>query len=235
MRNINKIALATLLVGSISGQAAANLISNAGFEDGNTQNGSGWSVYQELDDNDPLTNDWAQVSGAGIEIQANAVGGISAHGGTYKVELDSHNGVGAGLTGVTTNTVFAQLIEGLVVNNSYELSFWYTARPGTGIGTNGITAYAGISPVLFSSPGALGTVSSATVGWAQYAFSFVATSTDMLVGFGAEGTANTLGGYIDDIALVSDGTSTATVSAPAGIALMTLGMIGLGFARKRKG
>lgn len=216
-----------------AGQAAAGLISNGGFELGNTLGSSGWSVYQQLDDSDGSTNDWTQVSGAGIEVQAGGTGGMTAHSGTYKVELDSHNGVGEGLPTGTTNTIMAQEVSGLTFGDYYELSFWYSARPGTDSSTNGITAYAG-TPDLFANPGALGTVTSDVVGWNQYSFTFQATATDMLVGFGADGIANTYGGYIDDVDLVSTVTPTSNVPEPGSLALLALGLMGLALSRKQQ-
>lgn len=228
MKNVSRIALSSLFAATLSFQASANLITNGSFEEGNSLGNSGWGVYQVLDDGDISTNDWEQILGAGIEIQAGGTGGIPAQDGTYKVELDSDFGRG-GVSGpgITTNSVMAQLVDGLLVGNTYELNFWYSARTVGNPNTNQVTAFAG-SPTLFINPGALGTVSSSTKGWEEYSYTFVATNDSMLVGFGAEGRADTLGGFIDNVSLTS-------VPEPVSVALLGMSLLGFRAARKHVG
>jgi hypothetical protein len=220
MKNLYRAILSTGLIASMSFAASANLITNGSFEQGNTLNGSGWEVYQSLGGG---TNDWTTVSGTGIEIQANGTGTIVAQDGTYKVELDSDTTNGGG-TG-STNTLMAQLVQGLVAGSTYDLSVWYSPRT-TSVNTNAIFAYAGDAPTVTTNPGFLGEMINGQTGWQQYSFSFIATSTNMLIGFGAEGTANEIGGYIDNVKLTN-------VPAPSGLALIGLALLGLRIARKK--
>ncbi|MBT1451880.1 hypothetical protein KJ365_13385 [Glaciecola sp. XM2] len=225
MKNLYRALLSTALIASASFSASANLITNGSFELGNDLNESGWEVYQSLDDGDGNTTDWTTISGAGIEIQANGTGTIDAQDLDYKVELDSHNGNG-GASGVTTNTLMAQLVEGLTVNAFYELSVWYSPRTSD-TNTNAIFAYAGDEPDVTSNPGKLGEMIAANKGWVQYSFVFQATAVDMLVGFGAQGSANTIGGYIDNVSLTK-------VPAPSSVALLAMVIFALRVFAKRK-
>jgi hypothetical protein len=226
MKTLSRIAFSGLFLAALSFQSHANLITNGSFEEGNNLGNSGWGVYQVLDDSDSSTSDWIRIEGAGIEIQAGGTGGLTAQDGIYKVELDSDRNNG-GLSGVSTNSVMAQLVEGLLVGNTYELNFWYSARTVGNPNTNQVTAFAG-SPNLFVSPGALGTVSSSIKGWEEYSYTFVATNNSMLVGFGAEGNADTLGGFIDNVSLTS-------VPEPVSVALLGMSLLGFRASRKHVG
>ncbi|MFM9917130.1 MAG: PEP-CTERM sorting domain-containing protein [Rhizobacter sp.] len=95
--------------------AAANLVTNGSFE-ATPQAAGTWGVYKSLPG-------WTGI-GSGIELRDNIAG--TALDGKNFVELDSYG-----------NSSMTQTLSGLA--GEYLLSFWYSARPGTGTQTNGLS------------------------------------------------------------------------------------------------
>ncbi len=201
-----------LALSILSTNVSANLITNGSFEDGTPGlTGTQWQVY------DSITG-WDTHTGAGIEIQRNTV--VGAQDGDQYVELDSH---GAG-----SNSFMIQELNNLSVGSWYDLSFWYHARTNNGSNDNGINAYWG-GPTA-SDLIEISDIHDLTIGtsseWINYEYSIQATHSTMFLGFEADGSQNTLGGFIDNV-------SVTAVPEPSTLALFGLGIVGLGLSRRR--
>lgn len=177
--------------------------------------GSSWGVFDAL-------QGWTAGTGtAGIEIQT--VDTVSAQpmlgGSNYYVELDSHGNNG------TTNSSMHQDLGTLVDGQQYQLSFYYAARTNDA-GTNGIR---------YDVTGGGSLLNGNTTGsgidanqWRLVTSVFTANGSVLKLGFYADGTDDSYGGFIDDISIK------AVPLPPAGILLFSaLGGLGL-VSRRRK-
>lgn len=177
--------------------------------------GSSWGVFDAL-------QGWTKGSGtAGIEIQtSNTIGSLPMlTGSNYYVELDSHGNRG------TTNSSMHQNIGTLVASQKYQLSFWYAARTNDPL-TNGIRyAVDGAASGGFGSTTGSGSDANQ---WRLVTSVFTASSSALSLGFYADGTDDSYGGFIDNISV------RAVPLPPAGILLFSaLGGLGL-ISRRRK-
>lgn len=163
--------------------------------------GSSYTIVQSY-------SGWTNTTGAansGIEIQYGNVAG-EAYSGRNLVELDSN------LNSIMT-------LDTLLEAGSYTLSFFYSDRPGTGAGTNGIDVLLNGSSIF----SVLGGAGGGTTNWTQKTVNFTANANDTL-SFAALGTSDSYGGYIDDLRL------SAAVPEPTTWALMLLGFAAIGGA-----
>jgi len=208
---MGKLLIILLVLLAFTSNAHATLITNGDFETGKAGAATGWHVYTSIDG-------WSTVSGYGIEVQNNSV--VTAQSGSHYVELDSHP---RGSADKSTNSIMSQNVE-LFADTTYLLDFWYQARPGVSDESNAI--FYGIEN-LFEEY----VVPSSFVPYdiwtnIQYEFNIGTTGT-YAVYFGAAGSANQLGGFIDNVTL-------NPVPEPSTLVLLGCGVLGLGwYARKR--
>jgi hypothetical protein len=154
----------------------------------------------------PSVQGWTLSSGPSIEIQFGNVAGLS-HSGRQHVELD---GVG--------NAAMSRTID----PGTYELSFWYSPRPGVAAGSNGIDLLIdGLVVLSLAEAGGNQTM------WSlhTYNFSLAAPGT---IEFRATGTSDWLGGYLDDIKLGG-----GAVPEPASWAMLIAGFAMVGGALRQ--
>lgn len=167
----------------------SNLIVNGGFEvpalSSSSSSGS-WAIYPDAS----LTS-WTVNSGAGLEIQNNAAG--APHSGNQLAELDSHN-----------SSVVSQIIT-TMPGQEYHFSFWYSPRPGNGVGDNTIgVSVQGIGDGGFLVSDTIGAtaVGGSNTSWTLYEYSFTATQASTEIKFADLGNDRlSYGGYLDDVVL----------------------------------
>ncbi|NNM76674.1 PEPxxWA-CTERM sorting domain-containing protein [Sphingomonas sp. ID1715] len=152
----------------------------------------------------PTAEGWTATAGDGIEIQNHAAGEPFSE--TNLVELDSNN-----------NSAMSRTIDA----GTYTLSFYYSARPNVPAASNGIDVLInGVSIFNITGDGGAGTV------WLPQSLSFGVNASSTLT-FAAIGTSDSLGGYLDNVAL-------AGVPEPATWAMMLGGFALVGAATRRR-
>ena len=224
------ITLSTLL--AVSQFAHGSLIYNGGFEEisfsdnkqayGLVKNTKlsdfankqkGWDVFREIPG-------WFTSSGNGIEVQKNIV--TKSHGGSYHVELDSHQRG-------RSNSMMTQTVDSLKVGGQYLLEFYYKPRTN-GANDNGIEVYwmESVDDMHCAVESVM--TANSTRGqmphWQLMSVVFEATASSMDLSFAAAGRQNTLGGLIDNVSLVE-------VPEPATMALLLFPAGLMMFGRKR--
>lgn len=209
--------LATLALALPFAAAASpvNLVVNGSFESNVLGNGQ-WKVFNAASNNSTATKQtldgWNLVSGSGIELRRDVAG--AAHDGRQFVELDSFGNS-------AMSQSFANLSEGV----EYELSFWYSPRAGVAADSNGLQ-------VLWN-----GQLVSALTGngvglnahqWVEYRFDVFAQQGLNTLGFASFGRNDSYGASLDNVSL------TQAVPEPTSLALLSGGLLGLGWARRRR-
>jgi hypothetical protein len=182
------ITTAVVLDGSV------NMVRNGSFED-NQVNGPGWSVFEKIPG-------WNTTTGRGIEIQESlGFVGLAADGNSL-VELDSYNNSGMEQE-ITTS-----------LDQTYRLSVQYSPRPGVPELSNLVEVYWNgekIGSMTGNGVGVSGT------RWQTFTFDVAGTGVPTALEFRAAGTADSLGGLIDDVQLnpivAQHSTSTVVVAA----------------------
>lgn len=181
----------------------ADLVVNGSFE-ATTQNPGTWNVYNSLLGWTGLPN---------IELRNNVAG--TAYDGVNFVELDTHH--------INNNSAMRQTLTGAA--GLYQLSFWYSARPNTGLTNDLKFTFDGSSEVTL-----LSGVSNNTNNhiWQNYTALFNFDGSGDLT-FYATGVFDTYGGSLDKISFTA-----APVPEPETYAMMLAGLGLLGAMTRRR-
>lgn len=180
-----------------------------------------WEIDQVADGPTPGTfkiyNNPPTTSVAGwtpetqIELQNNVAGAPAPTGGSVFAELDAD---------------FNSSMSRTIGQGLYDLSFLYSPRPGVPFGSNGIiVTLDGVEITQIAQSGTLGP----NTTWSQInTQQFFVGAGGATLRFSANGTSDSLGGYIDNITLIQ------AVPEPSTWAMFILGFGVLGFAMRRR-
>ena len=185
--------------------AGLDIIVNGGFENFDTNpdvetishDGGGWFEFKELAIDNVPGWDADTANHGPIEIQLNPTGGLAAHSGVAKLELDSHNSFGP-----KTNAIVSQNLNALT-GETYTLDFFYSPRfpdlNPAAIFPSGSSSFEvvwnGATVFTFTDPGI------GLAGWQQFTVDVVGGAGLDTLEFRALGEENTLGAFIDDVSL----------------------------------
>ena len=199
MNRFSKYVFGALLATPMLASAAVDLVTNGSFEADPQSNGS-WNIYNSLTGWNGSPN---------IELRNNVAG--TAYDGSNFVELDTYS-----------NSSMSQLLTG--ASGLYELSFWYSARPGTGTTNDLSFSFDGIaSGTVLNGIGNSGSDHS----W-QHFSQIVNFDGNGLLTFSAVGISDSYGGSLDMVSF------TSAVPEPETYAMLLAGLGLLGFMVRRR-
>lgn len=201
---IKKISRATKAIALLLGMSASAVAS------------ANLIVNGSFEDNDVAAGTWQYFSagavngwdGSNIEIW-DSMNGVTAADGRQHAELNAHPYTGSEFSIYQT---FAT-----VVGQVYDVSFFYRAR-------------ASDNEAFRFTVGSIDTLINdhVTTKWNQYVNAFTATATTTTLRFtSVVPSADTVGNFLDGVVV------NQRVPEPAGYALLALGLVGLGMARRR--
>ncbi len=188
---------------NVTGNSNQNLIVNGSFEDHSnpTLVGGQWAIYNAIpgwtDDNGTPS----QTDDVPFELQFSGAGGVAAQHGQILVELDSDTQGNPGLDDATnpaapaTHATIQQAGIPTVAGETYELTFYYSPRPGDGANSSGLEVMWNGASVY--------TTNGSIVGWQKITLQVTATGASSTLAFRAIGAGqeNEYGALIDNVSL----------------------------------
>ncbi len=172
-----------------------NLFENGGFE--NPTLSGGWNIYADGTSGLAWDVEWQAGSGDETPAKAELQQIYSAHSGEQYLELDSDfDGPGGSISNEAASTRISQTIT-TVPGQEYEISYFYSARPGYGMDDNKVGLYIDGFPWDLSVT--TNGVGDSDTNWYQKTNNFTADSTSHTITFADLGDANSFGMFLDDV------------------------------------
>lgn len=201
-----------ILVGSVDAANATNLVVNGNFSNPNT---GSWGAFA----NGSVAG-WTNTSnGDGIEIGAVGTYGASAYNGATQL---------AELNGSTPDTI-SQTITGLVVGQTYNVSWGYGERPGSGAAQTNVT-FGGQLIATDTTPS-----DPASFTWVANSYNIVATSASENLVFQAINGIQNAGSLSYGNAITAVSVSPVPEAEEWAMMLVGLGLIGVAAKSKKEG
>ncbi len=221
MKFISYLFLSVLL---LSSSASANLIQNGSFElvdisqsnlavdksipyavasvenMGDLATAGDWGAFSALTHWTVLGNN-ADLSNNAVELQYSQTV-VSAQDGNLYLEMDTDPNFGS------SNATILQEIAGLIIGNSYELSFWTQARTTTPNDSNLDVLWFAGTESFSNNTGITNTIEQQDAvnsedEWYEKSFVFLATEETMKIAFSGAGTETGKGAFLDNVSLVA--------------------------------
>ena len=198
-------ALATTLVAA---PASAAVVFTTTWEADQVPDGPAFGAWKTYN-NPPSTSVAGWTPETQIELQNHAAGDPAATGGDVFAELDAD---------------FNSSMSRIIGPGTYTLSYLYSPRPRVGSGSNPIQVSLNGDEISYTTGSGL---LSGSTAWYQVTTQRFTLTGPTTLRFAAQGTSDSLGGYIDNITL-------ATVPEPTTWALFILGFGAIGYAMRRR-
>ena len=189
--------------------AHANLITNGSFEQytGPALTSGQWTILYGTNVTGWNTSTGCNNPNCGIELRNNVAG--AASDGNIYAELDTNY-----------NSFASQLLT--TTGALYLLTFDYSPRMNVGTGSNGIQVWwNGTLAGTYTGSG-----STTGNNWVSQSLYLVGGNPSTTLEFRAVGSSDSYGGSLDNVSV--------TVPEPGTLALLGLGLAGLGFAKRKK-
>lgn len=172
-----------------------NLFTNGGFEEPIVTNGQGWDIYNDGEEDLGWDVAWNGAfadapATAKLELQKQSALGFAPYELLQYAELDADWGYAQN---EQASVVISQDIP-TIVGNEYEISYAFSARPGTSAGENILEVLVNGDVYDVQGPVAGG-------GWQKYTVNFVATGESTTISFRDAGTPNSVGTFLDDVSV----------------------------------
>jgi len=176
-----------------------NLIANGGFETPAVVHQAGWNIFAEGTAGLAWLIDWVNPNGdatdpASLELHGGVNGWLPSEGSQY-AELDGDYEGPDGGSGEPASTEISQVID-TIPGEEYTLSWDFSPRPDTFGSENDLLVSVEGAPV-----GSNSAAGAAQTSWTSDSYTFTATGTETTVAFADDGVSNSIGTFVDNVAL----------------------------------